>query len=177
MHGEYGNISNKSKLILSILIPSKNKDQLDQLLAILLPQLNDFQKQVEIIIDKEKISIGQKMNGLLEDAYGKYIWFIEESCLVSETAISDVFKAIESEPDMVNINGAFKIKDKQMNWKMGINELMKPRHIVPMKKEIALKIPFRKVSKNALDKWSKDMNRIKAWTTESVIEKPILLIQ
>lgn len=162
-------------MTLSILIPAYSK-KVDQLLALLLPQLEPFEKEVEILLDKGKDTIGVKLNNLLADSYGKYVWMLQESCLVSETAISDVMNAVQSEPDVVGINGAARIGDSKILWVIGLNEGRKPDYISPMKKEIALMIPFRKKSLKSLEKWANDMNRIAPWVTECVIEKPILLL-
>lgn len=164
-------------MILSILIASskETKAKLDQLYAVLLPQLHKLD-DIEIYIETDaKMRIGAKMNSLLKDSIGDYVWMLKDSDLVSETAVKDIYAAVLSEPDVVGISGMSTFNGRTpCDWKQGIDEERKPNHNSPMKRTIANIIPFRKRKVDSLEIWAKEMNRIAPWVTEIVIDKPII---
>ena len=151
---------------LSILIPTiqANKRQLDQLLAILLPQTKEFEGDVHIDIEGGvKMNRGAKCNSLIKDAEGEYIWFLEDTDLISETALSDIFEALKFDPDMVGINGSTNVNGNVKDW-------YKPLCFnSPVKKSRVLKF---KNQKNAEELWIKAM--IKGSFKHVDIEKPLV---
>lgn len=159
---------------LSILIPTckENKKSLDQLFATLLPQIKELEGEIEIFLEADpKMQIGAKMNSILKDAVGRYVWFLNDTDLVSETSIHDIFKAIDSEPDIIKIHGANRVVDKVTDWKSGINN---PCFNSPMKIEHARLYPFRKKSIKAVESWLREFERMSPFVTEAEIEKPII---
>lgn len=165
-------------MILSILIPTsqKNKPRLDQLLATLLPQIKELEDQIEIFIEGDnKMGIGAKMNSLLKDAAGKYVWFLKDTDLISETAIEDLFSAFLLEPDVVTISGMTTFNERNpCDWKQGPECERKPNYCSPMKAEIARLVPFRKAKAEALEVWALRMNTLHPWKTTTEVEKPII---
>jgi hypothetical protein len=175
-------------MILSILIPTKkeNKKYLDQLLALLLPQIKDLDGKIEIYIEGDnKMQIGEKMNSLLKDAIGEYVWFLEDTQIVSDTAIQDIFKSVESKPDVINICGGTSLNGLGIyDWKQGIGMELPPDHNNPMKRSLSKSIKFRKRKVDALQIWANDLNRsfdnsdrlfqVPIKITNVTIDKPIL---
>ena len=151
---------------LSILIPTiqDHKKSLDQLLSILLPQTKDFEGDVHIDIEGDlKMNRGAKCNSLIKDAEGEYVWFLEDTDVISETAVSDIFEAIKKDPEMIGIYGATNVNGNVKDW-------YKPLCFnSPVKKDRVLKF---KNQKNAEELW------VKAMTKQSFkhidIEKPII---
>lgn len=163
---------------LSILIPTteENKKNLDILIAILGPQMEGLQGDIEILIegDRDK-GIGAKLNGLIKDAMGKYVWMLKDTDIVSETCVIDIFSCIALDPDVITISGMTTWNDRDpCDWKQGINEDRKPNYCSPMKRRLASIIPFRKRKIDALEMWAKQMKVIAPWVNEVEIEKPII---
>ena len=165
-------------MLLSILIPTSKdtKPKLDQLLAILLPQIKGLDGQIEIFLEGDvKMAIGAKMNSLLKDAIGRYVWFLKDTDLISDTAIQDLFSAFLLEPDVIAISGMSTFNGRNpCDWAQGINLERKPNHNSPMKRELANMVTFRKRKIDALEIWAKEINKINPWITEIEIEKPII---
>lgn len=165
-------------MMLSILITAtkEHRKSLDVLLGILLPQIKGYDDQLEIFIeghhDKGK---GAKMNDLLKDAIGKYVWFLDETDVISHTAIADLFSCFPLEPDVITISGMSTFNGRNpFDWKQGPNEERKPNHNSPMRRDLANIIEFRKRKCDALKIWAKEMNKIQPWVSQVEIEKPII---
>ena len=95
-------------MTLSILILHKQETltYLNQLLAILLPQIKGLDDDLEIYIEGERMmQEGDKCNSLLKDAIGKYVWFLRDTDIISDTAVSDLLKSFESDKDVYLISG------------------------------------------------------------------------
>ena len=156
---------------LSILIPATKEHQrhLDRLLALLMPQTKEFEGGIEVYIEADhKMAIGSKCNSLLKDAIGKYVWFLNPTDVISDTAVSDIFTAIESEPDSVTISGSTAINGKAEDWTVS-NTWQNP-----MKRSIAIRESFRKRSVKAIQIWEKRLNNISPFVHVVAIEKPIV---
>lgn len=151
---------------LSILIPTTQETQkhLNQLLGVLLPQTKPFEGDVHIDIEGGvKMNRGQKCNSLLRDAEGEYVWFLEDTDIVSETAVADIFTAIESNPDLIGLNGATNVNGNVKDW-------YKPLSFnSPVKKELVCKFKPRK---DACIIWEKQMLR-KSYNLVD-IDKPLI---
>lgn len=163
-------------MILSVLITTtkETKSKLDHLLSILLPQMKGLDGLMEVYIEGEpKMQMGEKLNSLLKDAAGKYVWFLNDTDLISETAISDIFKAAESSPDIIGISGMTTTNDlSPYDWKVSIESDNKLILNSPIKRALVKK--FRNRSVKAVDVWLEDMLNISPFVLESVIEKPII---
>jgi hypothetical protein len=179
--------THKIEMILSILICSHRfrKNILDGLLAIVNPQLKpELLGQVEILLDLSDEDTGKKRNGLIKDAAGEYVWFINDGDFVSETAVQDILKAAESKADFLAISGLVTINGKNpLDFHMSITHknnapmitgdkmilLKTPSYIAPIKKSIVEQIPFG----NSASKWSRQLNESGLLKTQEPIEKPI----
>ena len=95
-------------MTLSILILHKkeNLKYLNQLLAVLLPQIKDRDGELEIYIEAEPLmQEGDKCNSLLKDAIGEYVWFLRDKDIISDTAIVDLLEAFKEKKDIYLISG------------------------------------------------------------------------
>lgn len=174
-------------MILSILICSHRfrKPICDRLIAILAPQLKpELEDKVEILFDLSDESTGKKRNGLVKDALGEYVWFINDGDWVSDTAVQDILTVVESKPDMVAFYGAVTINGKNpTDFFMSLDHitsaplitgdkmvlLKTPSYIAPMKKSIIEKLPFG----NKASKWSKELVNSGLLKTQETIDKPL----
>jgi hypothetical protein len=166
-------------MILSILIATKYQDRkrLDHLLSTLLPQIKglDGQLHVDIEAGGSNFHVGDKMNSLLRGAEGKYCWMLQDTDLVSDTAIQDLLSSFLLEPDILTISGMTTFNHRNpCDWTQGIHCERKPNHNSPMRTELARLIPFRKRKVDALEIWAREMNRLNPWKTETEIEHPII---
>lgn len=156
---------------LSILIHAskEQKQHLDRLLSLVMPQTKPFEGEIEVFIEADSsMQIGAKCNSLLKDAVGKYIWFLNPTDVISDTAVSDIFKAIESGPDSITISGSTAINGKAEDWTVS-NSWKNP-----MKRSIAIRESFRKRSVKAIQIWEKRLNNISPFFHVALIEKPIV---
>ena len=150
-------------LRLSVLICTvpDRRAQLDWLLRHLWTQIIDLApREVEVLVDdREKITVGEKRQALLERARGKFVAFIDDDDGISSDYVSRVVSAIKEVPDadcvgfegVITSNGAnpqrFTHSIKYDGWftKDGIHYRW-PNHLNALRRELALKVGF--VSKN-----------------------------
>ena len=140
---------------LSILISSLVERQayfLKRMLSVLEPQLTS---DVELVIetDNREISIGAKQQILLGRAKGDYLCYVDEDDMIPDYYISEILKAIQSQPDCVGINGIYTQDGK--NPKQFIHSIKydhyfekdgiyyrPPTHMNPVKRELAIQSHF-----------------------------------
>jgi glycosyltransferase involved in cell wall biosynthesis len=175
-------------IILSILIPTmpKRGGLLKRLLNVLQPQCTD---EVEILIysDEGRITTGRKRNDLIKQAKGQYIVFVDDDDIVSDTYVSDILNAATKNPDCITFRGWMETdgtnrKEFRLSinypytavWENG-NEiyLRYPNHITPVKREIALQVPFLNVTMGEDYAWATELHKRKLLTTEVHINKPL----
>ena len=162
-------------MILSILIAASKttRKDLDNLLSVLLPQIKpDLEGKVEIYIEAENLaSIGWKCNSLLKDAIGKYIWFLNDTDLISDTAVSDILQAAEHDVDIVSISGAvWKNGQPSHDWECRLPNFCWNS---PMKRSLVESFRNRKLG--AIKEWMKVMtNPYVPFSTEYVVESPMV---
>jgi len=173
---------------LSILIPTlpNRSVYLSELITSLNKQLND---SIEILIDSRELTIttGEKRNSLLEKSTGKYVWFVDDDDDISENAIELILKAIETNPDVIGINGWMTTDGEQrVDWEIRLGHpycndprngkdyyLRHPNHITPMKREHAIKVKFLHITLGEDYAWAKQLNDEGHLKTQEIIEKPI----
>jgi len=174
---------------LSILICTldRRKEYLDRLIRCLSAQTTS---EVEIITDHHPTdSIGTKRDRLLSKATGEYCVFIDDDDLVAPNYIPLILKAIESKPDVVDINlimttdgiraerSFHMLSIKEWSEKEDLNiaghkfYLRYPNHLNPVKTEIAKKVGFIPISEGEDKDYSK---RLQPYLRNSVyIHQPI----
>ena len=166
---------------LSILIASLigREYYLNRMLSLLEPQLTP---EVELVIeiDNKELSIGAKSQKMLERAKGDYVCRVDDDDIVPAYYVSEILKAIESNPDCVAINGIITIDDKNPkpfyhsieydDW-FGKDAIFYrcPNHINPVKRELALKVGWDDMRNCGDYKYSMELKSF--LKTEIVIEK------
>jgi len=174
---------------LSILIPTVPR-RLDFYTKLIQHINKQKTEDVEVISDMADVGVkttGQKRNDLLHSACGQYVWFIDDDDWISDTAIQDILKGIEENPDSFAINGTytengankrqwFISKDLEYitDWSTG-NEvfLRPPNHITPMKRSISLQIGFPNKSNGEDFDFCMKLKESGLIKTEYKIDKPI----
>ena len=176
-------------MLLSILIPTLPERcfELDSLFRRLRIPFNS--SDVELITDNRErhISTGQKRNDLIEKSSGKYFVFIDDDDDVSDDYISEIFKAIGSNPDVITFNGWMTTDGKDsvdFELRLGhpyINSprdgkdyyLRFPNHLCPMKKELVKDFKFPDITMGEDYAWAKQIHDSGVLRTEYVIEKKL----
>jgi glycosyltransferase involved in cell wall biosynthesis len=175
-------------ITLSILIPTmpKRSGLLKRLLAHLAPQRTS---EVEILTysDDGRVTTGRKRNDLMKQAQGEYIVYLDDDDMVADTYIPDILNAAKSKPDCITFRGWMETdganrKEFRLSinypytavWENG-NEvyLRYPNHITPIKRSIALQVPFPNVTMGEDYAWATEIHKRKLLTTEVHINKPL----
>lgn len=174
----------RTDITLSILICSlwERAGDFARLLRVLENQLTN---EVEILteIDNREITTGAKRNNLLNKAAGKYVVYIDDDDLVSETYVADILEAAKSDPDVICFNGwittngenkrRFKLsKDYPYSSKDNIYYRY-PNHIVPIRATIAKKFKFPDKVYGEDYAWATEIHQSKLIKTEVKIEKEL----
>lgn len=176
-------------MMLSILIPVTPKDEQDFniLHAHLMKQINGREVEIKYHITNSQIhggpSTGNKRQGLLQQATGDYVVFIDADDWVYDYYIDEMLLACESGADCFAINGIM-TSDGQHETKWYISKdfanedkregnktvyYRHTNHITGVKRSIALAAGFPDKS-NAEDKYYSDRLILR---TEYKIEKPM----
>lgn len=150
-------------MIFSILIPTLYKRA--GMLAVMLRNLDnqimilDAEDKVEVLClpDNGEKSTGEKRNELVRQAKGKYLAHVDDDDRVSEFYVQEILKAAESDADCFSISGVISTNganekvwhiSKDMGYGAKFDAQGKeyyerfPNHICPMKRDIAVQIPF-----------------------------------
>ncbi len=140
---------------LSILIPTLHKRR-----GLLRRCINAIgtHEGVEVLAypDDGRITTGNKRNALVQQAQGEYVAHVDDDDLVSPDYIPEILKAIALAPDAITFNGwmttdgvqrvAFNIQHGNPYTAIEKNgEIMYLRfinHLCPVRRDIALKVPF-----------------------------------
>ena len=140
----------------AILIPTldERKNYLAVLFQHLQRQIED--RNVEIILNAtgKELSIGKKREQMLMQTNADYIAFVDDDDMVSHDYIKRIYEAIQSEPDVVGMEGL--ITTDRMNpqtwsistkydWgenKDGFKYVRYPNHLAPIKRVHALEAGF-----------------------------------
>lgn len=98
-------------------------------------------------------TIGANRNAAIADAAGEYICFIDDDDLVPDHYVKRILEAIKDKPDVVGIRGHYILGQNKPElfihsldyneWKTvdGVHQRC-PNHLNPVKREIALQVPF-----------------------------------
>ncbi len=168
---------------LSILIChlEKRAKKLERLMEILRPQLTP---DVEVLVEPDdgKLTIGAKRNMLVEKAKGDYVCFIDDDDLVPDYYVSEILKAIETNPDCVGIDGVIVMQGKNQRkfihsikcsgWHFTGNVYYRtPNHLNPILKDKVVQVSFEEKDHSEDYQFSNAIRPL--LTTEVKIEKPM----
>jgi glycosyltransferase involved in cell wall biosynthesis len=145
---------------LSILIPTlvARRRSLDELLAILEPQAHEG---VEVLVsaDSGQMSIGQKRNGLLRQARGDFVAFVDDDDRVPGDYADRLLRALESEPDCASLTGRIVFADgysrpfvHSLRYDRWIDDHRRkiyyrpPNHLNAIRRGLALRVGFPPIS-------------------------------
>lgn len=184
-NGQKGDYINNMKLSILICSLEQRANMLQDLLQELNSQINlaGANKEVEVLtdIDRGEKTIGQKRNDLLARARGEHIVYIDDDDWIYSCYISEILKALETNPDSLAISGHMTSNGKdQRNWFISIRyewitkDLVYyrfPNHITPVRRKYALKAKFPPV--NSGEDYHYSMGLKKYLKTEVKIEQPI----
>lgn len=155
---------------------------LNRLVSVINPQLTD---QIEMVVncDNGEKPIGKKRNELIKSATGEYVAFIDDDDLIAENYIAKIIQAIgNTNCDCVGIEGIMTTDGKtprkfihSLQYKTWFEKdeiyYRNPNHLNPIKREIAIKIPFAEINHGEDSDFSKRV--LPHLKTESYIEGPI----
>lgn len=154
-------MKDKQQIKLSILICSiySRHDKLKRLTEILQPQLNKFNKIVEVAIavDKQTISIGAKRNHLISIATGEYITFIDDDDTVADNYVELLLEAMQADTDVIVFDALRYVDgvvDKAVKYGIEFGKdyhdskfyYRIPNHLMCVKKELTLQVPFKEIN-------------------------------
>lgn len=146
-------------MTLSILICSlhKRSGMMRALVDELYRQING-DKDVEILtfIDSGEISTGNKRNALVNMSQGVYVVHVDDDDEVAIDYVSSILEASKQNTDAIVFNGIMTTDgrnpkkwyiSKDLPYKLEIRDgqeiyLRYPNHIVPIKRSIAIQVPF-----------------------------------
>ena len=175
-------------IILSILIPTmpKRLGLLKRLLNVLNAQKTD---EVEILTysDDGRITTGRKRNDLIQKAQGQYVVFVDDDDMVADTYIADILHAAKTSPDCITFRGWMTTDNRsKTEFRLSINYpyaegwyegkmiyFRYPNHITPIKRSIALQVPFLNVSMGEDYAWATELHKRKLLETEVHIQKEL----
>jgi hypothetical protein len=187
-------MNNTGITILSILIPSipKRADKLKKLFYILLNQIDQLAQhemlgKVEIVMDESKsfldggLSIGKKRQGLVNEATGKYLCFLDDDESIAPNYVETLLRLCNCDLDVctfrsiIKLDSAWGMVDMRLVYKT--NDQFSPEyimrrppwHICPVRSEFAKLYEFEDIN-NAEDyAWFKKV--LTHCTTEAHTDK------
>ena len=167
---------------LSILIPTLQDPDSQNYLKRLLKSL-PVTEGVEIITDDSPrdVPTGTKRNSLISRATGEYISQIDCDDVVPEFYISELLKAIESNPDVVTFNGFMTTNAmSRKNFVIKLGERYEerngvyyryPNHLCAFKKSVVEQVKFRPIWVQEDYFWATDIKDRRLLKTSVHIDK------
>lgn len=142
---------------LSILIATvgEREERFKRLVEVLKPQVESYGDKIEVLVfwnNCEK-SIAEIRQSLIEEARGVYVAFVDDDDMVPDYYCDRIMNALQTNPDQVGwvqqlYWDGVKTKPtfhsiKYDGWSEDVNAYYREcSHLNPIKREIALKIPF-----------------------------------
>lgn len=157
-------------------------------------KFHKLENEIEIIylsdslFDKNKMTIGEKRNNLINTANGKYISFIDDDDMVSADYVNSIYNRLLKAPDCVSITGI--MTTNGMMPKKFIHSLAYityyeknniyyrcPNHLNPMLKAIALMVKFPEQSHGEDTDFALRLQKTGLLKKEEFINYPIYFYQ
>lgn len=165
-------------MTLSICVPclpeQKSIDHLNNLKALLAPQMTE---EVEIVEDHRgrNIPTGTKRTEMYQRAKGKYVCSIDCDDWIAPDYISSILEAAKSNPDVITFDGIYTENGRnRLDWVIKLGEKYEarhdpasggkymifrfPNHLVPIKRDIAIKVKFPPTWQGEDFEWAKGIN-------------------
>jgi GT2 family glycosyltransferase len=179
-------------MILSILICSlhKRSGMMRGLVDELYRQING-NKNVEILtfIDGGEISTGNKRNALVNMAQGLYVVHVDDDDEVASDYVSSILEAAKQDKDAIVFNGIITTDggnakkwyiSKDLPYKSEIRQwrevfLRYPNHIVPVKRSIAIQVPFENCYRGEDYAYATQLHKRGLIKTETLIDKELYI--
>lgn len=168
----------------SILICSleDRANQLRGLLDLLERQIVRGQSEILTAVDNRQKPTGEKRNGLIAQAKGDYIAFVDDDDLVADNYVAKILEAVKTDPDCVGINGIITfdgadprkfIHSLRYNSWFEKDEIYYrcPNHLNPVKRSIALQVPFPNIVFGEDKAYSDGLQKL--LHSEVYVEEPI----
>jgi glycosyltransferase involved in cell wall biosynthesis len=115
--------------------------------------------EVLVRVDDGQASVGGKRNGLLREARGRYVAFVDDDDWVSSDYVELILAALRGEPDVVGIWGELTVDGDERSARLFHHSLQyqrdgvhpegtyfrRPNHLNPMRRDIALAARFPEI--------------------------------
>lgn len=143
--------------------------------------------EILVYVDDKKITTGAKRNWLYQNATGMWISSVDDDDEPANNYISEVLKAVESDPDAVAINGTYS-EDGRPAGTWAISKyypyiktfkgrqphyLRYHNHLSPIRRSIAVQFPFPDISHKEDYVFATALHNAKAIKTEVKINVPL----
>lgn len=181
-------------MVLSILIPTMYKRA--GMLAFMLREIHrqieegSFSEIVEVLVkaDDGEVSTGNKRNDLLREATGEWVVFVDDDDEISPIYLSEIIKALETNPDAVGINGTITTNgSNEKRWFISKDHgycsardeegreiyMRYNNHLSPTRRSIALQVGYPDVYVGEDYSYATTLHNLGLIKTEATIQIPI----
>lgn len=139
-----------------------------------------LENKIQILVSNDNGSkpVGRKRNELLNMAEGKYICFVDDDDDVSENYINSIYRAIKENKDCIELRGMYFVDGKQIKpfyhsienkeySENGNGFYRCPNHLNPIKRDIAIRFPFKEINIGEDTDWALQLRDAKALKTQA----------
>ena len=181
-----------NSMILSVLIPTleNRREQFHYISERLASQIRaeSAEALVEVLAERDDggQSLGAKRNALIQRARGRFVAFVDDDDDVSDDYINKICEAIcrREDIDCIGIKGIITFcaatrensliqSNTRIISSSGHFYFRPPYHLNPIRRAIALKFPFRKVSYSEDVDWALRVQRAGVLQREEFIDTPV----
>lgn len=148
---------------------------------------NNAQDKIEIITetDNGENTVGKKRNNILDKAKGEYVCFIDDDDMITEIYISKILKALESNPDVVELVGFLPKYNLPFihnlncggHFKKDGIQFRTPNHLNTIKTSIARQVRYPEISHGEDQDYSHRLWDSGLMKTESLIGERMYIYQ
>jgi glycosyltransferase involved in cell wall biosynthesis len=120
--------------------------------------------EIGIYKDNKEISVGEKRNRLVNKSSGKFVVFIDDDDIISSDYLEQIFKAIETSPDVITFKGFMTTNGTdRYNFLLKLNvnyttinktHYRFPNHLCPMKRSLIKDVKFEHITLQEDIRWA-----------------------